>query len=90
MFFKYYSRAGYAIFMFMISCFFLVGKVPAQAESDFPINTVLIKEEVLKLNPSLNILKWPKDEQIRRLEVKVRDIDLIKLIAREKIEKIIK
>jgi len=44
----------------------------------------------LKLNPSLNILKWPKDEQIRRLEVKVRDIDLIKLIAREKIEKIIK
>jgi len=90
MFFKYYSRTGYAIFMFMISWFFLIGKVHAQTESDFPINTVLIREEVLKLNLSLHILKWPNDEQIRHLEVKVRDIDLIKLIAREKFEKIIK
>ena len=94
-----YTRTNTYVYygLILIGCFIIAGQGYARAEassavfSNFPDDTVLITEEVLKLNPSLSNFKWPSKEQIRAREVKIEKAsNLLKLYGRERFQMIIK
>jgi len=83
--------------LILIGCFICTGQDYAQAEpssadfSNFPDNTVLITESVLKSNPSLSIYKWPSNEQVREREVKIEKAsNVLKLYGHKRIKRVIK